>query len=315
MLSAQGLTKSYADPVAAALSDVTFTVERGAVIGVIGSNGSGKSTLIGVLCGTITPDRGILSLFERTTNGFDDLRECCGVCFQENVLVPELTVRQHFILFGTVRGMNPSLLRPRVSLLESALLLEDVAHVAARDLSGGQQRKLCVALALLSRPPVVVLDEPTAGVDFQARALIWKIVTADSADSVTLLTVHALEEAESACSQLLLLRAGRLAFCGTATELRQRSHCGYLLRVSGDTFDGAAFAAFLADAVPGASEVPATPRTFVLAPGASIVALLDALDARKAEFGISDSAVDVQSLEDVVLKLAETDDAPLRPPA
>jgi ABC-type multidrug transport system ATPase subunit len=102
------------------------------VIGVIGSYGSGKSTLIGVLGGTIKADSGNGSLFERTTNGFGNLGECCGGCFQENVFIPELTAGQHVIPFRTVRGMNPSLLGPRVSFLESRLELEPVRHDSAR---------------------------------------------------------------------------------------------------------------------------------------------------------------------------------------
>jgi ABC-type multidrug transport system ATPase subunit len=308
VLSAQGLTKCYGNSTIAALSEVTFTVERGSVIGVIGSNGSGKSTLIGVVCGTIKADSGSISLFERTTNGFDDLRECCGVCFQENVLIPELTVGQHFILFGTVRGMNPSLLRPRVSNLESALELEEVRHIPARDLSGGQRRKLCVALALLSRPPIIILDEPTAGVDIRGRLQIWKIIGSDCADSVTLVTVHGLEEAESVCSQLFLLRSGRVGFYGTGLELRQRCHCGYLLRVFGEGIDRAGFSSFLTAAAVGAREVPSTHHTFVLPSDTAVVSVLDAIGARQAEFGIEDFTVDVQSLEDVVVKFTETDD-------
>jgi ABC-type multidrug transport system ATPase subunit len=313
VMSARRLSKSYA--ATPALSDVSFAIETGHVVGVIGSNGSGKSTLIGVLCGVVEPDSGSLSLFERATNGFDDVRQCCGVCFQENVLIPQLTVRQHFMLCGSIRGMNPSMLIPRVEYLEAILILADCCEVLARDLSGGQKRKLCLGLALLSRPPIVILDEPTAGVDFQSRQLIWKMIAADGGGGVTVLTVHALEEAETVCSKLFLLRSGKLEFCGTATELRRRFHCGYLLKVADEGYDGARFAAFLAELDADVAEVAHRPGCYVVPMGESILGILDALESRAADFGVREFTFEVQSLEDVVLKIAESEDRPLRTPA
>ena len=105
-----------------------------------------------------------------------------------------------------------------------------MADNRAGDLSGGQKRKLCILLSLLGDPPIVTMDEPTAGVDVQSRQTIWKKI-ASLSDTTTIVTSHALEEAEAVCSRMFIVTRGHLAFQGTSTELRNKYKCGYVLRV------------------------------------------------------------------------------------
>jgi ABC-type multidrug transport system ATPase subunit len=308
VITVSALSKSYDSR--NVLADIEFKLEPGDIVGLIGSNGSGKSTLIGVLSGVIGADSGTVKLFERETAGLDELFECSGVCFQNNVLVPQLTVRQHLVLFGTVRGMNPSMLRSRIRFLEGQLLLADVAHNLARTLSGGQRRKLCVGLALLGEPPVAILDEPTAGVDFESRQLIWKALSERRDGFATLLTLHQLEEAEGVCTRLFVLRGGRFEFQGTATELRRQCGCGYVLRVVDDEYDKEGFGGFLREVV--AELVEATPQTWVIPVGEDIGTLIGAIEEHKGRFGVNQFIFGVQSLEDALLKIAEAEDQPHR---
>jgi ABC-type multidrug transport system ATPase subunit len=308
VIKVSALSKSFGST--DVLANLEFRLEPGDIVGLIGSNGSGKSTLIDLLSGVLMADSGTTQLFEREMPGFDGLFECSGVCFQENVLVPQLTVRQHLVLFGTVRGMHPSMLHSRIQFLEGQLLLADDALSQVHTLSGGQRRKLCVGLALLGEPPVALLDEPTAGVDFQSRQLIWKALSERRDGCATLLTLHQLEEAEGVCTRLFVLRGGRLEFQGTATELRRQWGCGYVLRVVDDEYDREGFGGFLHEI--GAELGEATPQTWVIPVGEDVGRLIGVIEEQKGRFGIGQVVFGVQSLEDALLKISEAEDQPHR---
>ena len=214
-----------------ALRDVNFTINCGEVIVIIGPNGAGKSTLLNSLAGAITPSTGTISIYgNEPTNHFAELHKYLGVCFQDNVLVGPLSIRENFELFGTFRGIQPELLNESMNFFAETLQLTEMLDNRAENLSGGQKRKLCIALSLLGNPPFVIMDEPTAAVDVQARQLIWKTISSLK-DTTCVVTSHALEEAEAVSSRLFIVAGGRLRFSGTSTQLRSQFKCGYLLRI------------------------------------------------------------------------------------
>jgi ABC-type multidrug transport system ATPase subunit len=285
-----------------ALEDVNFRVDRGEVIVVVGPNGAGKSTLLNALTGTLQPSSGTLRLFGGPiSSSFRDIRAALGVCFQENVLLEELSVKEHFILFGAFRGIED--LESQVSFFADTLQLRDSLDGRAKDLSGGQKRKLCIALALLGRPPVVVMDEPTAGVDVQARQLIWRTIAA-LRDVTAVVTSHALEEAEAVSSRLFIVAGGRLVFQGTSTELRRQYRCGYLLKIDGADEDAVGRVLALAQKhVADARTEEDRPGLIAMSVAPGVPALLRELRERSEEIGVATYSFAVENLEDMLMKL------------
>lgn len=232
LMRVEGLSKTYQGyKVVKALEDVNFTINQNEVIVVIGPNGAGKSTLINILAGAIEPTEGTLYLYDgEPTKRFKEIQQFLGVCFQDNVILKLLSIKEHFELFGAFKNIPKKELEETMYFFAETLQLMDMLKTRAGDLSGGQKRKLCISLSLLGNPPLVIMDEPTAGVDVQARQLIWKVI-ASLEHTTTIVTSHALEEAEAVSSRLFVVAAGKLPFAGTSTEFRKQFQCGYILRI------------------------------------------------------------------------------------
>jgi ABC-type multidrug transport system ATPase subunit len=288
-----------------ALANVTFSIDRGEVVVIIGPNGAGKSTLMNILAGGIEPSSGSYRLFEgRQMKRFRDLQSLMGVCFQENVLVNLLTIREHFYLFGAFRNMKEWAIEEAMMNSAHILQLVEMIDNRAGDLSGGQKRKLCVSLSLLGNPPFVIMDEPTAGVDVQSRQLIWRTI-AQLKYTTTIVTSHALEEAEAVSSRLFVVAGGRLPFAGTATELRKEFKCGYLLRIQGNVHNVFELARKY---VPDAVIDTGRPDTIKMQVSKRVPGFLREFVARKNELGVDSYSFAVEQLEDMLLKLVESEE-------
>jgi ABC-type multidrug transport system ATPase subunit len=314
MINVQGLRKVYSgDKDLLALGGIDFAIDPGEVIVVIGSNGAGKSTLVNVLSGVTPPTEGSCSIAGMASS-FRDVQNQIGVVFQDNVIVPLLSVREHLQLFGAFRGIARSKLEDVIEVLTTKLQLTEVLDDRAGGLSDGQKRKLCIAVCLLGSPPIVIMDEPTAGVDVEARQLIWKTI-GSLEETTTIVTSHNLEEAEAVSSRLMILSKGKLPFCGTSAQLRNRFKCGYLLKIireDGTTGDVLALAQSF---VRGARLADGRADTIALPIDDSFPAFLTALSQRQEELGILGYRLAVEQLEDVLLKLVESDDAQSEPVA
>ncbi|MGH6780811.1 MAG: ABC transporter ATP-binding protein [Sphingomonadaceae bacterium] len=204
-----GLEKVYAGG-KRALDGVSFAVPRGQIFGLLGPNGAGKSTLINILAGLVNKTAGSASIW-----GFDidrnprNAKASIGIVNQEIVFDPFFTpletLENQAGLYGVPKGERRSM-----ELLQ-AMHLEDKAHAYSRTLSGGMKRRLMVAKAMVHAPPVLVLDEPTAGVDIELRQQLWAYVRALNQRGVTVvLTTHYLEEAEELCDRIAIINHGRL---------------------------------------------------------------------------------------------------------
>jgi ABC-type multidrug transport system ATPase subunit len=245
---------------------------------------------------------------QEPTRRFKIIQKFLGVCFQENVLIPLLTIREHILLFGAFRGVAESELESAIDFFADALQLREVLASRSRDLSGGQRRKLCIALSLLGNPPIVIMDEPTAGVDVQARQVIWKTI-ASLKDTTTIVTSHALEEAEAVSSRLFIVAGGKLPFSGTSTELREQFKCGYLLRVDVEGGDLSKVTLLVKNFVPEAHTVEDREDVIVFPVSPGIPELLRELEARKEDLHIRSWSLCVEQLEDMLLKLIMTEEA------
>jgi ABC-2 type transport system ATP-binding protein len=208
-ISIKGLSKTYQDG-KQALTDITFDVPRGMIFGLLGPNGAGKSTLINVLAGLVRKSAGNASIW-----GFDidadprNAKASIGIVPQELVFDPFFT--PHETLENQAGYYAVPKHKRRTMELLRAVHLEDKAHAYARTLSGGMKRRLLVAKALVHAPPVLVLDEPTAGVDITLRQQLWAYVRELNENGVTVvLTTHYLEEAEELCDRIAIINHGKL---------------------------------------------------------------------------------------------------------
>lgn len=292
-----------------AVDDVSFEIEQNEVIIMIGPNGAGKSTLINTICGGLLSDSGTISLFGGPpTDNFTKIHQYLGICFQDNVLVPLLNVKEHFFLFGALRGIPLDVLNNSIQYFSDNLQLNECLYTRAIDLSGGQKRKLCLSLALLGNPPIVIMDEPTAGVDVQARQLIWKTI-AGLKNSTCLITSHALEEAETVSSRLFIVSKGQIPFSGTSTELRKQFKCGYCLRVERDDGKAGPVLDLVQKYIPEAKITEEREDSITMPVSRKVPEMLHELVDRKDELGVKSYSFAVEQLEDMLLNMVETAEA------
>ena len=213
-IAIRNLTKRYAGvggvPGKLALDDVTIAVPQGGIFGLLGPNGAGKSTMINILAGLVTKTAGSASIW-----GFDidesrrNAKRAIGIVPQEIVFDPFFTPYEVLENQAGFYGIAKSLRRSEALL--RAVHLADKRDAYARTLSGGMKRRLLIAKAMVHSPPILVLDEPTAGVDVELRRLLWELVVQLNHDGVTVvLTTHYLEEAEQLCDRIAIINHGRL---------------------------------------------------------------------------------------------------------
>jgi ABC-2 type transport system ATP-binding protein len=208
-IAISNLSKTYAGG-KRALDDVSFDVEQGSIFGLLGPNGAGKSTLINILAGLVKKTGGTATIW-----GFDidvnprNSKASIGIVPQEIMFDPFFTPKEALELQAGLYGV-PKAKRKTMELLR-AVRLEDKADAYSRTLSGGMKRRLLVAKAMVHSPPVIVLDEPTAGVDIELRQQLWDYVVELNKGGVTVvLTTHYLEEAEQLCDRIAIINHGKL---------------------------------------------------------------------------------------------------------
>lgn len=219
-IALQGAVKRFGD--FTALAGVDLTIKRGEFFGLLGPNGAGKTTLISLLAGLARPSAGSVRVM-----GFDVVRDyrqarrAIGVVPQELVFDPFFTVREILRIQSGYFGLTRN--EAWIEELLHGLGLADKAEANMRTLSGGMKRRVLVAQALVHRPPVIVLDEPTAGVDVELRHGLWQFIQKLNDQGHTiLLTTHYLEEAESLCHRIAMLKAGRIVALDTTERLLAR---------------------------------------------------------------------------------------------
>ncbi len=215
----EGLRKSYGDRVA--VDGVSFEIAAGESYGLLGPNGAGKTTTISMLCGLLHADSGRIEVVGRPmTTGRCDAKQLLGLVPQDIALYPDLTARENLVFFGRLQGLSRSDLRSRVDEVLEIVALEDRAGERVDGFSGGMKRRCNIAAALLHRPHLLVLDEPTVGVDPQSRASILDgIANLQTEGMAVLYTTHYMEEAQRLCDRIGIIDEGRLVAEGTQSEL------------------------------------------------------------------------------------------------
>jgi ABC-2 type transport system ATP-binding protein len=215
-LALRGLTKRYDDGTVA-VEDFDLEIPAGAFFGLLGPNGAGKTTLISAVCNLLRISEGEIRVFGEPHHSLE-ARSWIGLAEQDINLDRFLTVRETLIYHGGYWGMKEP--EPRADELIDAFGLRNKRDTRAPKLSGGQRRRLLLARALMHRPRLVILDEPTAGVDFELRQELWRYIRQLHAEGTTiLLTTHYLEEAEALCDEIALIRDGHLIARDSAQAL------------------------------------------------------------------------------------------------
>jgi len=201
------------------LDHVSFDIQPGEFFGLLGPNGAGKTTLISILAGLSRASSGqVLVHGHDVVNDYAEARRQLGVVPQELVFDPFFTVREALRIQSGYFGIKKN--DDWIDELLSSLGLADKAHANMRQLSGGMKRRVLVAQALVHKPPVIVLDEPTAGVDVELRQTLWQFIAKlNRQGSTVLLTTHYLEEAEALCSRIAMLKQGRVVALASTSDL------------------------------------------------------------------------------------------------
>ncbi len=222
-LKAYDLWKFYGDRTV--VQGVNFTLNPGEVLGLLGANGAGKTTTVGMLYGAVIPSRGFVQLdpYNIQSQG-RQARSLMGIVTQDDNLDPDFTVLENLIYFAQYYRITGKAARQRAGELLAQVGLQDYAKHRIDQLSGGLKRRLVLARALINHPQVVFLDEPTTGLDPDARQDFWRLVTAlKQRGCGVLLTTHYMDEAQRLCDRLLLLQQGKVIDEGSPRHLIDRT--------------------------------------------------------------------------------------------
>jgi len=214
------LTKKYGERVA--VNNLDLTVGAGEVFALLGMNGAGKTTTVRMLCGLVKPDGGEALIFGKTP---ENAKKDINVSPQETAVAPLLTVKENLVLIARVYGADKKDAESRAEEMLDVFDLKERASDRAKKLSGGMQRRLSVAMALISEPKLVFLDEPTLGLDVVSRRELWKYIKSLKGKITVVLTTHYLEEAEALADRIAVIKSGALSAVGTAAELVNNAGC------------------------------------------------------------------------------------------
>ena len=217
-----GLTKKYKE--ITAVDDLNLEIRNGELFSLLGVNGAGKTTTIKMLSTLTLPTKGDAVVSGESIISSPNLvKERIGVSPQETAVAPSLSVKENLTLMCDVHGLKKDKAKEKIEELSKALDLESVTNRKAGKLSGGWQRRLSIAMALVSEPKVLFLDEPTLGLDVIARSELWDLIESLKGKTTIVLTTHYMEEAEALSDRLGVMKNGRLLFTGTVKEMKEKT--------------------------------------------------------------------------------------------
>ena len=302
MIEVERLRKSFGSLVA--VDDVSFTVREGEIFGLLGPNGAGKTTSINMICGVLKPDGG------RVVIGGKDIwlepktvKRRLGVVPQEIAVYEDLSARDNLNFWASLYGLSGSKLRSRVNDALTMVGLADRAKDKVKGLSGGLKRRLNLCMGLLHKPKILLLDEPTVGIDPQARLNILEVVRQVAADGTTVLyTTHYMDEAQDLCDRIAIIDHGKVLTVGTLDELTKLAGEAEVLRLKG-AFDDPAVRERLT-ALDGVRVLKADESLAVLSVDADGPGLLQVLPGIfEADLGVEDVSIQQPNLQSVFISL------------
>eukprot|EP00052_Salpingoeca_macrocollata_P025254 m.229564 g.229564 ORF g.229564 m.229564 type:complete len:1857 (+) comp22401_c4_seq1:3439-9009(+) len=300
-----------------AVNNLSLDMYHGQITALLGHNGAGKSTLLSMVVGMFPPTSGTA-----VVNGYDvrenteQVRRSLGLCPQFDVLWDELTVAEHLRFFGELKGKGGRELENEIDHFLDELNLTSKRNEQSKTLSGGQKRALSVALALVGDPAIVILDEPSSGMDPYKRRQTWDLLLRHKEGRTIILTTHFMDEADLLGDRIAILAEGRLKCLGTSMFLKNRFGVGYhMTMVKESNCDTARVESLVSSAVPGAVlEADAGAELSFLLPQhetASFPTLFSSMDANQQRLGIASYGISVTTMEEVFLRVGQGENASL----
>ena len=216
------LTKTYGD--LTAVDGLNLQVKQGELFSLLGVNGAGKTTAIKMLAGLTQPTSGDAFLLGKSIrSSATEAKTLLAVSPQETAIAPGLTVKENLALMGGAYGLSKEEKAARIAELAALLGLDTLLGKKAGKLSGGWQRRLSIAMALISQPKILFLDEPTLGLDVLARAELWELIRSLKGKTTIILTTHYMEEAQALSDRIGILKSGKLLLCDTVEKIKEKA--------------------------------------------------------------------------------------------
>ena len=217
-----GLSKQYPDKTA--VDNISFSVDKGSIFSLLGVNGAGKTTTIKMLCGLTRPTGGEAYVLSHDIHTeLDEVKKLVNISPQDTSVASRLTVRENLEFIAGIYGADRKKQREKADEMIQYFHLQEVADRRAKVLSGGWQRKLSIAMALITEPQIIFLDEPTLGLDVLARRELWEVIRRMKEKITIILTTHYMEEAESLSDKVAVMVDGRIKAMGSVEELKEQT--------------------------------------------------------------------------------------------
>ncbi|KAF0685093.1 Aste57867_22967 [Aphanomyces stellatus] len=298
-----------------AVHGLNLTMYKNQITCLLGHNGAGKTTLISMLTGMIGASAGDATVRGLSLNNdLDAIRASLGMCPQHDILYPELTVQEHLIFYGKIKGFAGDLLAREVDKKMDEVGLTEKRHARSTELSGGMKRKLALAIAFLGDSSIVFLDEPTSGMDPYSRRSSWEVIMNNRHNRIVVLTTHFMDEADILGDRIAIMAEGELRCCGSSLFLKNRYGAGYnLSMVKAANCDTAALTAFVTQHIGTRAKVLSSVGTeisFQLPLDCShlFADMFTSLDDQLDAFGVVSYGISVTTMEEVFIKVAEIGD-------
>ncbi|XP_060519226.1 phospholipid-transporting ATPase ABCA3 isoform X2 [Cylas formicarius] len=293
----------------AAVRNLSLNMYEGQITVLLGHNGAGKTTTMSMLTGMITPSSGtaVVGGYDIRTN-MDGVRESLGLCPQHNIIFDELTVAEHLYFFSKLKGVKEKDTKEEIDRYVELLELQPKRNEKSTTLSGGMKRKLCVGIALCGNSKVVMLDEPTAGMDPSARRALWDLLLNQKTGRTVLLTTHFMDEADLLGDRIAIMAGGELQCCGSSFFLKKKFGAGYhLIMDKSADCDPMRVTEVLRRHIPNI-EIESnigSELTYLLSENQSYVfePMLRDLETKTTELGVNSYGISLTTLEEVFMKV------------
>uniref|UniRef100_H2YP14 ABC transporter domain-containing protein n=1 Tax=Ciona savignyi TaxID=51511 RepID=H2YP14_CIOSA len=300
-----------------AVQNFSLNIYEGQITAILGHNGAGKTTLFNILTGFVEATTGSARIYDYdVTNTFDMLkiRQMTGVCPQHNILNDELTVMQHLELYAGIKGIPDEKIKSEINRVINLVDLEDQVDTLSIKLSGGQKRKLSVGIAIIGDPKILILDEPTAGMDPYSRHKLWNVLRSRKAGRITLLTTHFMDEADILADRKIILSKGKLRCVGSSLFLKNKYGVGYHLGIVTKTSNKVeeitdCVKSHIADSELHRSAGFELSYTLPLSEVGRFAGLFADLESKGENLEIQSYGVSMTNLEEVFLRIGEEDES------
>ncbi|KAH6934473.1 hypothetical protein HPB50_024545 [Hyalomma asiaticum] len=306
VINCKDVVKTFGSAVA--LDKVSMTIHKFQATVLLGHNGAGKTTLMSIFTGLLAPDSGNVTVFGHRASD-PETRKNMGFCPQMDAFFDDLTVSDHLTYFGLLKGMNSSKIKANVAALLKTVQLSDKPDALPSELSGGMKRRLSIAIALISKPQLLILDEPTVGLDPDARRVVWKILRDLRGNTTVLFSTHDMDEAEALADRIIVMYSGTVVSWGTPMFIKDACSVGFRLRISKvpNAFNSKAVLSTILKAAPMATldDDNENEAVFVLNTmyREGFVDMFSELEANGQTMGIKNIGVSVATMKEAYIKI------------